>query len=69
MADVDPALGQEILKLVAVALANKMGAHCLRDLARQDDLSGNSGVAGAGWVRGRGSPRAKAAQELRVTKR
>jgi hypothetical protein len=28
------------------------GAHRLRDPARQDNLSGNSGVRSAGWVRG-----------------
>src|SRR5208282_3447425 len=45
------------------------GAHRVRDPAPQDGLSGNSGVRSAGWVRGRGSPRAKAAQKSRVTKR
>ena len=35
-------------RLVAVALANKM-AHCLRNPAGQDGLSGNSGVRSAGW--------------------
>jgi transposase len=44
------------------------GAHRICDHAGQDGLSGNSGVTSAGWVRGRSSPKAKAAQESRVTK-
>ena len=44
-------------KLVAVALANKM-ARSVRDHARHDGLSGNSGVRSAARVRSRGSPRA-----------
>ncbi len=39
-------------KLVADALANKMARIAFCDPARQDSLSGNSGVRSAGWVRG-----------------
>jgi transposase len=42
-------------KLVAVALANKM-ARIAFDPARQDDLSGNLGVAGVGRIRGSQRP-------------
>ena len=60
---------EEALQACRRGARQQDGAHRLRDPARQDNLSGNSGVTSAGRVRGRGSPGAKAAQESRVTKR
>src|SRR6202162_6017139 len=45
-------------RLVAVALANKIAPIRLRDHARRDGLSGNSGVRSVARVRSRSSPRA-----------
>src|SRR5580700_5212303 len=58
---------EEALQACRRSACQQDGAHRLRHTARQDDLSGNPGVAGVGRVRG--SPKAKAAQESRVTKR
>ena len=56
-------LEKKPFKLVAVALANKMGAHRVRDHARQDGLSGNSGVRSVARVRSRRLAKSSAAEE------
>jgi transposase len=55
-------------KLVAVALANKM-AHRLRDHARHDGVSGNSGVRSVARARSQRLTKSTAAEESRVTER
>jgi hypothetical protein len=55
------------LKVVAVALANKMARIAFAILRGKTTYPGNPGVAGVGRVRR--SPKATAAEESRVTKR
>ena len=49
---------EEALQACRRGACQQDGAHRLRDHARQDNLSGNSGVRSAARVRSRGSPRA-----------
>jgi hypothetical protein len=60
---------EEALQACRRGAREQDGAHCLRDPARQDDLSGNSGVSSVGRVRGQARQKAKAAQKSRLTKR